>query len=126
VFLADARVGAELRKAQEAGQIASREDNLRIGPEDRAADIGKVKLSEIGIPRQRASEMKRLAEVGEPAIRAEVKRANDEGRRPRRYSSWWAWRERCRPNQASNVTPPTADITDAARMPIFAAWRSVS
>jgi hypothetical protein len=72
VFLADARVGAELRKAQEAGQIASREDNLRIGPEDRAADIGKVKLSEIGIPRQRASEMKRLAEVGEPAIRAEV------------------------------------------------------
>jgi len=125
VLLAEARIGAELKAAQDAGAMAKR--NEPVSQYVQTSDIpAKATLPEIGIPRQRASEMKRLAEVGEPAIRAEVKRANDEGRRPRRYSSWWAWRERCRPNQASNVTPPTADITDAARMPIFAAWRSVS
>lgn len=71
------RVGAELRKAQEAGEIGAqgrRSDLVR------ASDEVKPTLSEIGIPKQRASEMKRLAEVGEPAIRAEVKRANDEER----------------------------------------------
>lgn len=80
VFLADARVGAELRKAQEAGQLATQADHGKgIQSSDRASDT-RVTLEEIGIPRQRASEMKRLAEVGEPAIRAEVKRANDEER----------------------------------------------
>ena len=77
VFLADARVGAELRKAQEAGQIAGHGgDRSKV----RGSDLDPPTLSEIGIPKQRASEMKRLAEVGEPAIRAEVKRANDDDR----------------------------------------------
>ncbi|PZP42406.1 MAG: hypothetical protein DI601_18325 [Azospirillum brasilense] len=70
VFLADARVGAELRKAQDAGQLATQE---RHPNSVRASDTAPTTLPEIGIPRQRASEMKRLAEVGEPAIRAEVK-----------------------------------------------------
>lgn len=70
MFLADARVGAELRKAQDAGQLATQE---RHPNSVRASDTAPTTLPEIGIPRQRASEMKRLAEVGEPAIRAEVK-----------------------------------------------------
>ncbi|WP_314230627.1 hypothetical protein [Roseomonas mucosa] len=73
---------AELRKAQEAGEIGAqgrRSDLVR------PSDEVKPTLAEIGIPKQRASEMKRLAEVGEPAIRAEVKRADDEGRRPGCY-----------------------------------------
>lgn len=66
VFLADARVGAELRKAQEAGQLATQADHGKgIQSSDRSSDT-RVTLEEIGIPRQRASEMKRLAEVGEP------------------------------------------------------------
>lgn len=71
VFLADARVGAELKAAQDRGEVAKAGDN----PIVRSSDNQKHSLPEIGIPRQRASEMKRLAEVGEPAIRAEVKRA---------------------------------------------------
>lgn len=46
----------------------------------RGSDEVKPTVPEIGIPRQRASEMKRLAEAGEEAIRDEVRRATEEGR----------------------------------------------
>ena len=63
VLLAEARIGAELKAAQERGEVATRDDNLRRGAEVRSSDIGKATLPEIGIPRQRAAEMKKLAEV---------------------------------------------------------------
>ncbi|MEO3471892.1 hypothetical protein AAFN86_08505 [Roseomonas sp. CAU 1739] len=50
----------------------------------RSSDTRPATLPEIGISRQRASEMKKMAEAGEPAIREEVKRATSEGRRPSR------------------------------------------
>ncbi len=50
----------------------------------RASDTAPATLPEIGIPRQRASEMKKLAEAGEDRIRDEVKQATSEGRRPSR------------------------------------------
>jgi hypothetical protein len=43
-------------------------------------------LPEIGLTRKQAMEAKRLAAAGEPAIRDEVRRATDEGRRPSKRS----------------------------------------
>ncbi len=42
----------------------------------RASDGVRASHAELGIPRQRAAEMKKLADAGEDAIRSEVKRAN--------------------------------------------------
>ncbi len=80
VLLAEARIGAELKAAQERGEVATQGDRSNV----RAPDISTVTLPEIGIPRQRASEMKKLAEAGEAAIREEVQRANEERRAPSR------------------------------------------
>lgn len=85
VLLAEARIGAELKAAQERGEVAQRggdRGNQHTGGKVRNSD--NATLSDIGIPRQRAAEMKKLAEAGEDAIREEVKRATDECRRPSR------------------------------------------
>ena len=78
VLLAEARIGAELAKAQARGEVerpgGDRKTNVRTSDNDPAT------LSEIGIPRQRAAEMKKLAGK-EPAIRADAKAALAEGRR---------------------------------------------
>jgi hypothetical protein len=84
VMLAEARIGAELKAAQERGEVATRGDSLRVGPEVPERNIGKATLPEIGLTRKQAMEAKRLAAAGEPAIRAEVRRATEEGRRPSR------------------------------------------
>lgn len=83
VLLAEARIGAELAKAQERGEVATRADGTAIRDHVHGADKVAT-LSDIGIPRQRASEMKKLAEAGEERIREEVATANKEGRRPSR------------------------------------------
>ena len=102
VLLAEARIGAELKAAQDAGAMAKR--NEPVSQYVQTSDIPtKATLPEIGIPRQRASEMKLLAEVGEPAIRAEVKlsqmRSSNLCGHPlcfhggRRKASWMGWRD---------------------------------
>lgn len=80
VLLAEARIGVELKAAQERGEVATQGDRSNV----RGADILTVTLPEIGIPRQRASEMKKLAEAGPERIREEVQRATEEGRKPSR------------------------------------------
>jgi hypothetical protein len=80
VLLAEAKIGAELKAAQERGEVAERGANQHV----RTADILPATTSQLGIPRQRAAEMKRLADAGEPAIRAEVAAASAEGRRASR------------------------------------------
>lgn len=81
VLLAEARIGAELKAAQERGEVGSQGRRSDIV---RASDEVKPTIPEIGIPRQRASEMKKLAEAGDNAIREEVAKATKEGRRPSR------------------------------------------
>lgn len=83
VLLAEARIGAELKAAQERGEV-ERAGGDRRSTNVRGSDNGPAKLPEIGIPRQRAAEMKKLAEAGEERIRDEVARASDERRRPSR------------------------------------------
>lgn len=82
VLLAEARIGAELQKAQERGEVASsagRPKNVRT-PDD----FQPPTHEQVGIPRQRAAEMKKLAAAGEPRIRDEIADATREGRRPAR------------------------------------------
>ncbi len=62
-MLAEATIGQRLQAPQEAGKIASREDTLKRGPDVRATDNGKATLPQIGIPRQRGSEYKTLADA---------------------------------------------------------------
>lgn len=73
VLLAEAKIGAELKAAQERGEVAraggDRQSNVR------AADNGSASLPELGIPRQRAAEMKKLAAAGAARIRQEVRNA---------------------------------------------------
>jgi hypothetical protein len=72
VALAEARIGAELKAAQERGEVAERGDRANV----RSADISpKATLPDLGIPRQRASEMKKLAELGAENIREVVAEA---------------------------------------------------
>ena len=78
MLLAEARIGAELKAAQDAGQLATQESGRPVSVP--AGNTSPATLPEIGISRKQAMNAKRLAEVGEPAIRAEVKRANDEER----------------------------------------------
>jgi hypothetical protein len=80
VLLAEARIGAELKAAQERGEVATQESGRPVSA--RASGTSPATLPEIGISSQRASDMKRLAEKGEAAIRDEVKQATSEGRRP--------------------------------------------
>jgi hypothetical protein len=82
VLLAEARIGAELKAAQERGEVA-RPGGDRMS-NARTSDNAPLTLEAIGIPRQRASEMKTLADAGEIAIRVEVDTATKEGRKPSR------------------------------------------
>ncbi|MEO3472502.1 hypothetical protein AAFN86_11590 [Roseomonas sp. CAU 1739] len=62
--LAEVRIGAELKAAQERGEVATQADHgAGIQASVRTADTRPATLPEIGIPRQRAAEMKKLAEV---------------------------------------------------------------
>jgi hypothetical protein len=83
----EARIGAELKAAQERGEVARRSPgNPQIV---RAADDLPANHVDIGIPRQRAAEMKKLAAMGEPRIRDEVAAATRERRAPsRRLMAW--------------------------------------
>jgi hypothetical protein len=87
VLLAEARIGAELAAAQERGEVATRGNptgaNQHTG-NARASGLSTPTLSDLGISSQRASEMRRLAEVGEQRIREEVRSATREARRPSR------------------------------------------
>jgi hypothetical protein len=86
VLLAEARIGAELKAAQERGEVARAGDNLRAGPEVPRENFGKATLPEIGISRKQAMNAKRLATAGEARIRDEVATATREGRRPARQN----------------------------------------
>jgi hypothetical protein len=87
VLLAEARIGAELTKAQARGEVAKRNDGVNQHMQGvRAEDTLPATLPDLGIPRQRAAEMKALARKGETAIRAHVKAATDAGRIPSRRS----------------------------------------
>jgi hypothetical protein len=64
---ADAGSGAELKAAQERGEVGAQGRRSDIV---RGADEVTPAISEIGSPRQRAAEMKKLAKAGTAAIRA--------------------------------------------------------
>lgn len=76
---AEARIGAELKVAQERGEVATQERKASTVP---AGNGAPASHAEIGLTRKQAMEAKRLASAGEPAIREEVKQATSEGRRP--------------------------------------------
>jgi hypothetical protein len=82
VLLAEARIGAELKAAQQRGEVATQEAGRPVSV--RASDTSPATLPDLGIPRQRASEMKKLAEAGPERIQHEVQRATAEGRKPSR------------------------------------------
>jgi phage N-6-adenine-methyltransferase len=77
VLLAEARIGAELKAAQERGEVARPGDN----PNTRTSGNQPTTLSDLGITSQRASEMRRLADVGPAAIEEAAQAANDAGER---------------------------------------------
>jgi phage N-6-adenine-methyltransferase len=82
VLLAEARIGAELKAAQERGELAGRGNpygNNQHGGNARAAGISSSTLDSLGIPSQRASEMRQLADIGEVGIREAARVANDAG-----------------------------------------------
>jgi hypothetical protein len=89
VLLAEARIGAELKARQERGEVerpgGDRKTNVR------SADNDPATLPDLGIHRQRAADMKRLADKGEPAIRAHVKSATST-----RFSTFSAVRQTLR------------------------------
>lgn len=81
VLLAEARIGAELQAAQARGEVATKDHGGANIPNGvRAADTVPATLPDLGIPRQRAADMKALAAKGETTIRAQVKAASDAGR----------------------------------------------
>lgn len=73
VFLAEARIGRELKEAQERGEVGAQGRRTDLV---REPDEVKPTLSDLGIPRQRAAEMKQLAELGEEAILEAAAAAN--------------------------------------------------
>jgi hypothetical protein len=84
VLLAEARIGAELKAAQERGEVAKRggnRGNQYTGGKVGTADFGKPGPEDLGIPRWHAAEMKRLAALGEEAITQAVAEATEEQRR---------------------------------------------
>jgi len=75
VLLAEARIGAELKAAQERGEVARPDGSTHHRPKVPALRApSAATLPDLGIPRQRATEMKRLAALGE-----EAKRGGDRG-----------------------------------------------
>lgn len=65
-FATEARIGAELKAAQERGEVATRERGRPVNV--RASDtFAPLTLPDLGITRQRASEMKKLADVATAA-----------------------------------------------------------
>lgn len=82
VMLAEARIGSELMAAQARGELAHK--NEPVSQYVQTTDIPPATLTDIGIPRQRAAEMKQLASVGVDAIKAEGQAAKAEGRLPSR------------------------------------------
>ncbi len=75
-ILAEARIGAELKAAQERGELATQDRHPGSVPNGNTAP---ATLPEIGLTRKQAMEAKRLAAAGEPAIRAEVQAAEERG-----------------------------------------------
>jgi hypothetical protein len=83
VLLAEQRIGAELKVAQERGEVESRGGDRRSinvpdGNNDRPAA-----LPDLAISRKRAAEAKALAELGEDAARlfeAEARKRQEAGR----------------------------------------------
>lgn len=64
VMLAEQRIGAELKAAQERGEVATQAEHGRgIQSSVHAADT-RATLPDLGIPRKRAAEAKALAELG--------------------------------------------------------------
>ena len=85
-ILAEARIGAELKAAQERGELATQDKHGR-GVQSTSVPSGDTRMAtlpEIGLTRKQAMEAKRLAAAGEPAILAEVQAATAERRRPSR------------------------------------------
>ncbi len=80
-LLAEARIGSELRAAQERGEVTAHGANQH-NEDVRGSDILPATFLEIGIPSQRAAEYRALAVAGTDAIREEVATATKEGRRP--------------------------------------------
>ena len=78
VLIAEAKIGAELKAAQDRGQVATQKAGRPISV--RRADTSATTLSKIGITRQRASDFKKLAKAGPGVIQAEVQKANAEHR----------------------------------------------
>ena len=65
VLLAEARIGAELKAAQDRGELATRSRHPgSVG----ATDTAPITLPELDITRDQAHEMRKLAEVGPEAI----------------------------------------------------------
>jgi len=81
VLLAEARIGAELKAAQERGELARADGGVNQHRREgvRASDTLPTTLDALGIPRQRASEMRQLADIGEVGIREAARVANDAG-----------------------------------------------
>ncbi len=78
--LNEAKIGRELEAAQARGEVESHGGD-RKSIKAQTADFDRASLSDIGIPKQRASEMKALAKLGDAEIEREVKTATSEGRR---------------------------------------------
>lgn len=78
VLLAEARIGAELKAAQERGELA-RHGGDRKSIKPRTSGLDGATLDSLGIPSQRASEMRQLADIGEVGIREAARVANGAG-----------------------------------------------
>ncbi|NKE47026.1 hypothetical protein HB662_19760 [Roseomonas frigidaquae] len=90
VLLAEARIGAELTAAQARGAVATQAEHGRGVQASARASGTCATLAEIGIPSRRVSEMNKLAQAGEQAIR-EVAAAAGQGRgasRPEEHSRY--------------------------------------
>lgn len=85
VLLAEARIGAELKAAQNRGELAKAGNppsGNQYQSDVRTSDVAPPPtLAEIGITRQRAAEYKKLAEVGEETIREAATAATVAGER---------------------------------------------
>jgi hypothetical protein len=102
VLLAEQRIGAELKAAQERGEVATRADGTAI--RDHVPDGNKVApatLPDLGLTRKRAAEAKALAALGENAITEATEEATKTGKRLSK-------RELLRRARAAKQPPTTA------------------
>lgn len=83
VLLAEAKIGAELKAAQERGEVATQERKASTVP---AGNGAPASAAEIGLTRKQTMNAKALAAAGEARIREEVANATAERRRPSRRS----------------------------------------